>query len=65
MQFDMEIAREISERITEQHEQAKSNRGNGGSRSAKRAVAKRNQRRAAMQNQAEVGNAVDKWLSGE
>ncbi len=63
MQFDMEIAREISERITEQHEQAK--RGNGGSRAARRAVAKRNQRRAAMQNQEEVGNAVDKWLSGE
>lgn len=61
MQFDMEIAREISERITEQHEQAK--RGNGGSRAARRAVAKRNQQRH-IQNQKEVGDSVSDWLKG-
>ena len=39
MQFDMEVAREISERITEQH-----NTANGKS-NANNAVARRNQKR--------------------
>lgn len=62
MQFDMEIAREISERITEQHESGK--RKNGGSRSAREAVANRNRKREMVSGK-EVENEMSKWLSGE
>tara|TARA_R100000458_G_scaffold59581_1_gene70610 strand:+ start:1804 stop:2010 length:207 start_codon:yes stop_codon:yes gene_type:complete len=49
MEFDALVAAEISNRITDQHEEAK------GKRDAKSAVARRNQRRANRAN--DVGSA--------
>ena len=61
MQFDMEVAREISERITEQHEAAKSGRKSSGS--AKSAVARRNQRRAERVEGKDLSDMIGKWAS--
>lgn len=61
MQFDMEVAREISERITEQHEAAKS--GRKSSADARSAVARRNQRRAERIEGKELSDMIGKWAS--
>ena len=61
MQFDMEVAREISERITEQHEAAKSGRKTSGN--AKGAVARRNQRRAERVEGKDLSDMIGKWAS--
>lgn len=56
LEFDLTIAAEISERITEQTEKATSNRGN-----AKKAVARRNQKRATISSQ-QMGSVIDDWV---
>tara|TARA_R110002126_G_scaffold18370_4_gene70513 strand:+ start:824 stop:1033 length:210 start_codon:yes stop_codon:yes gene_type:complete len=60
MQFDMEVAREISERITEQH-----NTANGKS-NANNAVARRNQKRHQRDKETisnkKMGGILDDWL---
>lgn len=58
MQFDMEIAREISERITEQNDAAK------GKGNANKAVARRNQKRHQREtiSNKEMGGVVGNWL---
>lgn len=56
----MIIASEMAERISEQYDEAK---GQVGSRQAKKAVARRNQKRsAAIRDQAEVANKLEGWL---
>lgn len=59
MQFDMEIAREISERITEQNDAAK------GKGNANQAVARRNQKRHQREtiSNKEMGGVVGNWLN--
>lgn len=60
LEFDMIIASEMAERISEQYDEAK---GQVGSRQAKKAVARRNQKRsAAIRDQAEVANKLEGWL---
>jgi len=60
LEFDMIIASEMAERISEQYDEAK---GQAGSRQAKKAVARRNQKRSAsIRDQAEVANKLDGWL---
>ena len=61
MQFDMEVAREISERITEQHEAAKS--GRKSPTDARSAVARRNQRRAERVEGKDLSDMIGKWAS--
>jgi|TARA_R100000482_G_C5115101_1_gene142613 hypothetical protein len=51
LQFDMSVALEINERITEQTEQM----------NAKRAVAKRNQNRERISSK-DMGSIMDKWV---
>lgn len=56
----MIIASEMAERISEQYDEAK---GQVGSRQAKKAVARRNQKRsAAIRDQAEVASKLEGWL---
>ena len=56
----MIIASEMAERISEQYDEAK---GEVGSRQAKKAVARRNQKRsAAIRDQAEVASKLEGWL---
>ena len=55
LQFDLTVAAEINDRIKEQTEEV----------SAKRAVAKRNQKRASMASSGNVGEMMDKWVAGE
>ena len=60
LEFDMIIASEMAERISEQYDEAK---GQVGSRQAKKAVARRNQKRsAAIRDQAEVASKLEGWL---
>ena len=60
LEFDMIIASEMAERINEQYDESK---GQEGSRQAKKAVARRNQKRSAsIRDQAEVANKLDGWL---
>ena len=60
LEFDMIIASEMAERISEQYDEAK---GEVGSRQAKKAVARRNQKRsAAIRDQAEVASKLEGWL---
>jgi hypothetical protein len=56
LEFDLIIAAEISERITEQTEQATNNRGN-----AKKAVARRNQKRATISSK-QMGSVINDWV---
>lgn len=58
LEFDLAIASEISERITEQHEEAQ---GKNSSSRARKAVAKRNQNRATISGK-EMGSIMDKWV---
>jgi hypothetical protein len=55
LEFDLAIASEIAERINEQTEEAKS------SAQAKRAVARRNQRRATVSSE-KMGSMLDEWV---
>jgi len=57
MQFDMEVAREISERITEQHEASK------GKGNANKAVARRDQKRQERISNQEMGGIVGNWIN--
>ena len=61
MQFDMEVANTISERITEQHEAAKKGRKSAGD--AKSAVARRNQKRAERVDGKGLSDMLGKWAS--
>lgn len=58
MQFDMEVAREISERITEQNDAVK------GKGNANKAVARRNQKRHQREtiSNKEMGGVIGNWL---
>ena len=60
MQFDMEVAREISERITEQTEKAK-RKGGASHKDAKGAVARRNQKRAERIKGKDLSDMIGKW----
>ncbi len=61
MQFDMEIAREISERITEQNDAA------NGKGNANKAVARRNQKRHQREtiSNKQMGGVIGNWLKGD
>lgn len=61
MQFDMEVAKEISERISEQTESAK--KGGHSKSSAKSAVARRNQKRAERIEGKDLSDMLGKWAS--
>ena len=57
MQFDMEVAREISERIKEQSDSSK------GKGNANKAVAKRNQERERRSlSSKEMGGVLGDWI---
>tara|TARA_R100001510_G_C7463310_1_gene82878 strand:- start:25 stop:249 length:225 start_codon:yes stop_codon:yes gene_type:complete len=55
LEFDLAVASEIAERINEQTEQAQA------SSKAKRAVAKRDQRRATVSPE-KMGSMLDSWV---
>jgi len=59
LQFDMMVAAEISDRIKEQHDEANSKID------GKRAVARRNQKRAERISQKDMGNFMQQWANGE
>jgi hypothetical protein len=56
LEFDLAIASEIAERINEQTEEMKNS-----SAKAKRAVARRNQRRATISSE-KMGSIMDEWV---
>jgi hypothetical protein len=58
LEFDLAIASEISERITEQHEEIQSKQS---SSRAKKAVAKRNQKRATVSGE-KINSVMEKWV---
>ena len=55
LEFDLAVASEIAERINEQTEQAKT------SAQAKRAVARRDQKRATVSSE-KMGSMLDSWV---
>lgn len=54
MELDLIVAGELSDRIKEQHEES----------NAKRAVAKRDQRRAERMSKEDLGNALNDFIGG-
>jgi len=59
LEFDLAIAAEISERITEQHEEATKKHS---SSKANKAVARRNQKREQRISSKEMGNIMNEWV---